>query len=356
MTGAAAGRPTPEPVLLLTPGEPAGIGGELALRAWQRRQGDGVPAFALLDDPQRLQRLCRHLGWDVPLRAVAGPEDAAGVFAQALPVLTHRFPVQVTPGHPDPGNGGAVLAAIEAAVRLVREGRAGALVTNPIAKSALYRAGFDHPGHTEFLAALAGDGDGDGGAAPEPVMMLACPQLRVVPVTVHIPLREVPRRLSTEAIVHAGRVTAEALRRDFRIERPRLAVAGLNPHAGEGGAMGREEIEVIEPAVAALRGEGIEVRGPLAGDSMFHPGARARYDAALCTYHDQALIPLKTLDFARGVNITLGLPFIRTSPDHGTALDIAGRGEADPTSLIEALATARRLADGRAQSKRRALA
>jgi 4-hydroxythreonine-4-phosphate dehydrogenase len=346
-------RPNPDAPLLLTPGEPAGIGAEIAFDAWAARDGgQTVPPFALLDDPDRLTALRDRLKRELAIETIASPGEAAAVFPRALPVLAHRFPVDVEPGHPSPENGAALLQAIERAVALVQAGKAAALVTNPIAKHVLYRAGFQHPGHTEFLAALAADG----GPPPVPVMMLACPGLRVVPVTVHMPLRDVPAHLTTATIVHAGRVTASALRRDFRVARPRLAVAGLNPHAGEGGTMGREEIEVIEPAIDILRGEGIVVQGPLPADTMFHAHARERYDAALCAYHDQALVPLKTLDFARGVNITLGLPFVRTSPDHGTAFAIAGTGEADATSLIEALKTARMLADGRARSLRAAVA
>jgi 4-hydroxythreonine-4-phosphate dehydrogenase len=347
-----AERPNPEAPLLLTPGEPAGIGAEIALGAWRARKAAGVPTFALLDDPDRLAGLLHRLGWDVPLKVIDSPGEAEHVFPSGLPVLAQHFPVHVEPGHPSPENGASVLQAINRAVSLVRAGEAAALVTNPIAKSVLYQSGFRHPGHTEYLAALAADG----GEAPMPVMMLACPLLRVVPITIHMPLREVPDQLTRGAIIHAGRVTAAALRRDFRLDNPRLALAGLNPHAGEGGAMGREEIEVMAPAVDALKTEGIAIQGPLSADTMFHAAARERYDAALCAYHDQALIPIKTLDFARGVNITLGLPFVRTSPDHGTAFAIAGTGEADPTSLIEALKTARALAEGRAYSMRAAVA
>lgn len=330
--------------LVLTPGEPAGIGAEIAMYAWQVRRREDVPAFVLLDDPDRLRELCGRLGWAVPVERVARPSEAIAAFAHALPVLAHPIPVHVEPGRPDPRNGESVLAAIDEAVRLVRGGKVAAVVTNPIAKSVLYQCGFHHPGHTEYLAALASDG----GAAPRPVMMLSCPGLRVVPVTVHIPLEEVPRRLTRELIRHAGRITAAALGRDFGLPRPRLAVAGLNPHAGEDGAMGGEEVETVTPAIEDLRREGIDVAGPLSADTMFHPAARQRYDAALCMYHDQALIPLKTIDFARGVNVTLGLPFVRTSPDHGTAFALAGTGQADATSLIEALKTARRMADARA--------
>jgi len=325
--------------IALTMGEPAGIGGEIALKAWLRR-GEGVPAFFAIDDPDRLMRLATTLGWDVPLRAVAGPEEAAQCFDEALGVLPRRIAHPVLMGRPDPANARAVTGAIVAAVELVRAGRAAAVVTNPIQKETLYAAGFRHPGHTEFLEELAG---GDAKA----IMMLACSELRVVPVTVHVALREALQRLTRDGIVLAGRITARALTSDFGIARPRLAVAGLNPHAGENGAMGREEIEMVTPAIEALRAEGFTVGGPYPPDTMFHPGARARYDAALCMYHDQALIPIKTIDFDRGVNVTLGLPFIRTSPDHGTACDIAGKGIANPDSLIAALQLAGEMAERR---------
>jgi 4-hydroxythreonine-4-phosphate dehydrogenase len=248
--------------------------------------------------------------------------------------------VQATPGAADAANARAVLESIETAVELFRQGGASAIVTNPIQKASLYKAGFQHPGHTEFLEFLAGQG-------AHAVMLLAVPGLRVVPVTVHTPLSRVPKALGTELIVRTGRITAEALRRDFGVAAPRLAVAGLNPHAGEDGAIGREEIEIISPAIETLRRDGIAVSGPRPADTLFHREARAGYDAALCMYHDQALIPLKTINFHEGVNVTIGLPFVRTSPDHGTALDIAGSGRADPRSLIAALVLARRIARAR---------
>ncbi len=330
---------------VLTPGDPAGIGAEIALAAWRRRGEADVPAFALLDDPERLAALAARLDLEVPVRPVDTPTAARAAFADGLPVLAHGFPAPVTPGTPDPANARATIDAIDRAVALVRQGAAGAVVTNPIAKHVLQAAGFAHPGHTEYLAELAAGPDG---AVPQPVMMLACPALRVVPVTVHIPLAEVPRRLTAETLTATARITHTALRRDFAIAQPRLAVAGLNPHAGEHGRMGREEIEVIEPALDTLRAEGLQIDGPLSADTMFHAEARAGYDAALCMYHDQALIPLKTLDFAHGVNVTLGLPFVRTSPDHGTAFGLAGTGRADPSSLIAALDTARTMAANRA--------
>ncbi len=327
--------------LALTMGEPAGIGGETTLQAWLRRHEAGLSPFFVIDDPGRLERLAALLGWPVPIRRIARSKEASGVFAAALPVLA--LPVALAhlavPGKPDPANGAAVIGAIRHGAALVGDGEAAALVTNPIHKETLYAAGFRHPGHTEFLAELAGG---------IPVMMLACSELRVVPVTVHLPLRAAADALSAETIVATGRITAASLVRDFGIARPRLAVAALNPHAGEGGALGREELDIIAPAVEMLRREGLQVEGPAPADTLFHPAARARYDAALCMYHDQALIPLKTIDFAGGVNVTLGLPFIRTSPDHGTALDIAGKGAADATSLIAALRLAAAMAARRA--------
>ncbi len=327
--------------LALTAGEPAGIGGEITLQAWLARRDSDLGPFFVLDDPARLRRLAEGFGWAVEVEAIADPAETAEVFARALPVLPLTVPIAGTPGRLEAANAGAVLESIRQAVALTQAGRAGAVVTNPIHKAVLYEAGFRHPGHTEYLADLAG-------LTSAPVMMLAGPSLRVVPVTVHLPLREAIAALTSEAIVHAGRVTVGGLRADFGIGQPRLAVAGLNPHAGEGGALGHEDAEVIAPAVEALRAEGIDASGPLPADGMFHDAARRRYDAALCMYHDQALIPVKALDFDRTVNVTLGLPFVRTSPDHGTALDIAGSGRASPKSLIAALRLAERMAVARA--------
>ena len=324
--------------LALTMGEPAGIGGELSLAAWQQR--GRLPAgtvFVALDDPARLARLAADLGWDVPVVEIADPGEAAAAFAQGVPVLPLRHPVEAEPGRPSTDTAEAVLDSIAKAVALTRSGDCAAVVTNPIQKKVLYDAGFRHPGHTEYLADLAG-----GGATP--VMMLAIDGLRVVPATIHIPLTAVPQALTTDRIVRTGRIVLDALIRFFGCARPRLAVAGLNPHAGEDATIGTEDRDIIAPAVAELRGDGVDVTGPAAADSLFHARARAGYDAALCMYHDQALIPLKTIDFDRGVNITLGLPFVRTSPDHGTALDIAGRGTASPESLLAALGQAGRMA------------
>ncbi|MGC2856976.1 4-hydroxythreonine-4-phosphate dehydrogenase PdxA [Novispirillum sp. DQ9] len=317
--------------LLLTMGDPAGIGGDVALAAWAARDTAPVPPFALIDDAARLRALAARLGLDVPVREIAAPAEATAVFPAALPVLPLATPLgaPVTPGQPDAANAAATVDAIAQAVALVQAGAA-AVVTNPINKQVLHAAGFPHPGHTEYLAALAGED-------VVPVMMLACAELRVVPVTIHVSLREAAATLSAEAIVTCGRITAAALRERWGIAAPRLAVAGLNPHAGEGGDMGREEIDIIAPAIARLRAEGIAVEGPAPADTLFHPEARARYDAALCMYHDQALIPIKTIDFHGGVNVTLGLPFVRTSPDHGTAYGLAGTGKANASSLRAAL-------------------
>jgi 4-hydroxythreonine-4-phosphate dehydrogenase len=324
------------PPLVLSMGEPAGIGGELAFAAWSRRAA-GVPCFALLDDPDRLTALARLLDQAIPIQPIEDAGDAETVWDTALPVLPIRLAGPVTPGHPATVNAPAVIEAIERGVRLVRSGAASALVTNPIQKQVLIEAGFKHPGHTEFLADLAGPGT-------VPVMMLTCPGLRVVPITIHQSLKSAIADLSIEKIVTAARITAAALKRDFGIAQPTLAISGLNPHAGEGGSFGREEIEIIGPAIAQLRAEGLAIDGPLPADTMFHVRARQRYDAALCMYHDQALIPIKTIDFERGVNVTLGLPFVRTSPDHGTALNIAGTGKANSESLIAALVLADQMA------------
>ncbi|MGH6960656.1 MAG: 4-hydroxythreonine-4-phosphate dehydrogenase PdxA, partial [Dongiaceae bacterium] len=311
--------------LAVTMGEPAGIGGELTLKAWSLRRRGTRPFFAI-DDAARLTALAAKLGLDVPVEEIRQPADAGLIFKKALPVLPVRLRGSVQPGRPDPVNAPATLEAIEKAARLALAGEIAGMVTNPIQKKTLQDAGFGHPGHTEYLAELAG--------GAEVAMMLACPELRVVPVTIHLALAEAIRTLDIDKIVRAGRLAATGLRFLFGIARPRLAVAGLNPHAGEQGAMGDEEARIITPAIEVLRRDGIAASGPAPADTLFHAAARTRYDAALCMYHDQALIPIKTVDFAGGVNVTLGLPFVRTSPDHGTALDIAGSGRADPASLV----------------------
>ena len=334
---------TPMPPLAITMGEPAGIGGELTLKAWLAASHSDRPFFAL-DDPDRLQAVARTLGLDVPVQEISSPEEAARCFSSALPVVPVRLRAPVRPGRPDPLNAPATLEAIERAARFAMAGEIAGMVTNPIQKKTLQDAGFRHPGHTEFLADLASR---DLGTPVEVAMMLACPGLRVVPVTIHLALAEAVRTLDTAGIVRVGRIAALGLKTLFGIARPRLAVAALNPHAGEQGAMGDEERRKIAPAIEILRSDGIDVAGPAPADTLFHPAARATYDAALCMYHDQALIPIKTIDFAGGVNVTLGLPFVRTSPDHGTALDIAGTGRADPASLLAALAMATEMAGRR---------
>jgi 4-hydroxythreonine-4-phosphate dehydrogenase len=325
--------------IALTMGEPAGIGGEIALQAWLRRREAGLAPFLMLDDPDRLKAIAALHGWKVPVEAISEPEAALDMFDRALPVLPVPLPAIPQPGIPDRRNAPAVLHAIELAVTLCSNGKVAALVTNPIHKAALYDAGFSHPGHTEFLAALCD--------APRPVMMLASDRLRVVPVTIHVALKRAIDLLDADLIVETARITAADLRDRFGIAKPRLALAGLNPHAGESGSMGEEDAAIVAPAVARLRSMGIDARGPLPPDTMFHAEARETYDAAICMYHDQALIPIKTLDFDSGVNVTLGLPIIRTSPDHGTAFDIAGRGIARPDSLIAALKMAATMAKHR---------
>ncbi len=320
-------------MLALTMGEPAGIGAEIAVKAWLARNEVRLPSFFLIDDPERVDALAQEIGLAAPIVRIDGPEDAAANFPSALPVLPIELDAPVTPGHPSRANARAVIAAIDLAVELAQAGRVEGLVTNPIRKQTLYGVGFDYPGHTEYLADLAGEG-------VVPVMMLACPGLRVVPVTIHLPLAEAVAALETETIVAKAMIVWRGLRQDFGIAEPRLEVAALNPHAGEGGALGTEETAIIQPAIEILRDRGVDVTGPSPADSLFHESARAAYDAVMCMYHDQALIPLKTLNFEQGVNITLGLPFVRTSPDHGTALGIAGTGKANPASLIAALETA----------------
>ena len=327
--------------IALTAGDPAGIGPDITLGAWLRRHTEQLPAFALLGDIEHLRRRAELLGLEVPLASVADISEASEIFANALPVLLMPFPACVEAGQPDSSAAPAIKASIEAAVHLVMRGQARGMVTNPIAKHVLIAAGFPHPGHTEFLGALAREL----GAHASPVMMLCGPELRVVPVTIHIPLARVAVELTTARIVETVRVTAEGLIRWFGIDRPRLAVTGLNPHAGEDGILGDEEQRVIGPALATLRRQGMVVTGPHPADALFHARARADYDAAIAMYHDQALIPVKTLAFDEGVNVTLGLPFIRTSPDHGTAFDIAGTGKARPDSLIAALRLAARMAE-----------
>jgi len=333
--------------LALTLGEPAGIGPDLALAVWHRRAELDVPRFYVVADPDFLSRRAGRLGLDVPIAAVT-PAAAAAAFASALPVVAIDVAVSAEPGRPDRSSAPAAIASIRRAVADVMAGAAAAIVTNPIAKNVLYDWGFAEPGHTEFLATLVQEATG---TSLRPIMMLWSPELAVVPVTIHLPLREIFKHLSTELVVETGRIVARDLAVRFRISRPRLAVAGLNPHAGENGALGEEDRTIVAPAVARLMADGIDARGPLPADSLFHERARATYDVALCMYHDQALIPIKTLAFYHAVNVTLGLPFVRTSPDHGTAFDIAGTGAADATSLVAALRLAARLAMADSQAR-----
>jgi 4-hydroxythreonine-4-phosphate dehydrogenase len=326
------------PALALTLGEPAGIGPELALLAWARRQALGVPPFLAVGDPALLVARARLLKLDVPI-VECDAADARVVFARALPVLPTGVKATAAPGKPDASSAAATLAAIDQAVALARAGSA--IVTNPIAKSVLAEAGFAFPGHTEYLAHLAAE---PGQKAPKAVMLIWSDMLAVVPVTIHVPLAEVPRLLTADLIVETGRIVARDLQRRFGISRPRLAVCGLNPHAGEHGHLGHEEETIIGPAIERLRRDGIAASGPYPADSLFHEAARAAYDVALGMYHDQVLAPVKALAFDSAVNVTLGLPFVRTSPDHGTAFDIAGTGRANPASLVAALKLARRLA------------
>ena len=325
--------------LALTTGEPAGIGPDIAIQTWLRRNELKLPAFYLLGDRDFLSNRAKALGLKLKLADVSA-EDAPGAFADALPVVATGHMAAARPGQPDDTSAGAAMASIRRAVDDVIAGRASAVVTNPIAKSVLYRAGFRHPGHTEYLAELAATE----GRTPQPVMMLWSPALVVVPVTIHLSLRDAIAQLSSDLIVTTARIVVAALKTRFGLVNPRLAISGLNPHAGEDGSLGTEDKTIVAPAIEILRGEGIAVRGPLPADTMFHEAARKTYDCAICMYHDQALIPVKTLAFDDAVNVTLGLPFIRTSPDHGTAFDIAGTGKADPSSLIAALRLAARMA------------
>jgi 4-hydroxythreonine-4-phosphate dehydrogenase len=325
--------------LALTSGEPAGIGADITLKAWLRRADLKLPAFYWLGDAASLDRRAKALGLAVPVAEVA-PEEASEAFARALPIVATGHAATARPGQPDDNSAGTALASIRQAVKDVTAGRASAVVTNPIAKNVLYRTGFRHPGHTEYLAELAATKN----STPQPVMLLWSPALAVVPVTIHVSLREALAQLSSELIASTARIVASGLKSHFGIARPRLAVSGLNPHAGEDGSLGTEEKTIVAPAVELLRSEGLDVRGPLPADTMFHQAARRSYDCAICMYHDQALIPVKTLAFEDAVNVTLGLPFIRTSPDHGTAFDIAGTGKANPSSLIAALQLAARMA------------
>lgn len=330
--------PTP---LVITCGDPSGVGPELILRAWLARDERQLAPFAVIGDPSLFEKRARLVGIDVSVIAAETPE-AGKIFSSALPVIPLAASCSDAPGVPDAANAAGVIEAIDRAVEFVKNEEARAIVTAPIAKKPLYDAGFRFPGHTEYLGHLAKERFG---GDPRPVMMLAGPDLCTIPVTIHIPLSAVPAALTPELILSTCRIAAADLKSRFGIERPRLAISGLNPHAGEGGSMGREEIDMIAPVIADLQAEGIDAFGPLPADTMFHARARATYDVAICMYHDQALIPAKALAFDESVNVTLGLPFVRTSPDHGTAFDIAGKGIARPDSLIAAIRLADRMSN-----------
>lgn len=329
--------------LALTCGDPASIGTELTLKAWNDKALKGIAPFVYIGDADHLQQTADKLQLNVTVQKVEQVADAAEIFDDYLPVLHQPLAEPSELGKPNAGNASSVITSIETAVKLVQDGKCRALITNAIAKNVLYDAGFKHPGHTEFLEHLANE------ASPQQnyksVMMLACSQLRVVPITIHIPLKDVPNKLTADLIYDTAKIVAQDLQKYFNIAQPKMTLAGLNPHAGEAGAMGKEDIDIILPAVQRLNADGFDAVGPLPADTMFHAAARAHYDVALGMYHDQVLIPIKTLDFDKGVNITLGLPFIRTSPDHGTAFDIAGEGIANPSSLIAALKMAHKMAN-----------
>jgi len=325
------------PPLAVAIGDPAGVGPEIVAKAWAARQLHSLSPFFAVGDAKSIERV-----WDGPVTRIDDPVRASEAFGEGLPVLSICDAGDITPGQPDLEGARCALQTLEMACGLARSGAAGALVTGPVAKSQLYQVGFAHPGQTEFVAERCGV------AVDNAVMMLAGPTLRVVPMTVHVPFAKVPELLSIDLVLNKARVAARGLYRTFGIERPRLAFAGINPHAGEGGAIGREEIDILKPAIAQLREEGIDAVGPFAADTMFHPRARAGFDAALCLYHDQALVPIKTLQFDEGVNITLGLPIVRTSPDHGTAFNIAGTDQAEPGAMLAAIRMAASAAQHRA--------
>lgn len=323
--------------LAISMGDPAGIGPEIIAKAWDARAAHALPPFVAVGDARAIERV-----WQGPIARISDIAEVARCFAGALPVMTVEDAGEIEPGAPDADGARCALHSLELAVGLARSGAAGALVTGPVSKAQLYGVGFTHPGQTEFVAERCGI------AGANAVMMLAGPSLRVVPITTHVPLDRVASLLTIELIVAKARATARGLAKNFGIANARLVFAGLNPHAGEGGAIGRQEIDLIEPAIAILRDEGIDARGPFAADTLFHARARTQYDAVLCCYHDQALIPLKTLHFDEGVNITLGLPIVRTSPDHGTAFALAGKDRAEPGAMIAAIAMAGEAAARRA--------
>jgi 4-hydroxythreonine-4-phosphate dehydrogenase len=326
-------------VIAVSLGDPAGIGAEVIAKCWDNRAAFDLPPFVAVGDGRALAAV-----WDGPIEVVDDPPQADSTFDYALPLIQLSSAEEDIPGHPSVAGAHCSLDALEIAVGLARSGSAAAVVTGPVAKEQLYAIGFQHPGQTEFVAERCGV------ASANVAMMLAGPTLRTVPVTTHVPLSQVPGRLTSALVESRGRATLRGLQKSFGIPSPRLAIAALNPHAGEGGALGREEVEIIEPAIAALAAEGWDVSGPLPADTMFHERARANYDAALCMYHDQALIPIKALHFADAVNVTLGLPIVRTAPDHGTAFDIAGQDRADPRPMAAAIRMAAQCATLRSES------
>ena len=325
--------------LAVSLGDPAGVGPEVVAKCWDNRSAFGLPPFMAIGDPRSLAAV-----WDGPIEIIEDPRSADSAFDVGLPLFQLASAQADIPGHPSVAGAHCSLDSLELAVGLARSGSASAVITGPVSKEQLYEIGFVHPGQTEFVAERCGV------SSANVAMMLAGPTLRTVPVTTHVPLHKVPERLSAALIESRARTTLRGLQRNFGIANPRLAVSGLNPHSGEGGKLGREEIDLIEPAIAALRAEGWQVTGPHPADTMFHAQARARYDAALCMYHDQALIPLKAIHFDDGVNITLGLPIVRTAPDHGTAFDIAGQDRADPRPMAAAIRMAAECVAFRAQA------
>jgi 4-hydroxythreonine-4-phosphate dehydrogenase len=325
--------------IAISMGDPAGVGPECIARAWEKREDEALPLFVAIGDAAAIEAV-----WNGPIARITDMEEACDAFSTSLPVWHLGDAGPITPGQPTPAGAGSALLALETAIGFTRNGASGALVTGPVSKHELQGIGYTHPGQTEFIAERCGV------MASNAVMMLAGPSLRVVPLTIHIPLSEVPERLTTDLILSRARVVARGLTRDFGIAEPRLAICGLNPHAGESGRMGDEETRIIQPAVEILLAEGIQIDGPLAADGLFAPTIRKNYDAILCAYHDQALVPFKALHFHDGVNLTLGLPIIRTSPDHGTAFNIAGKGLADPGPTIAAINMAATLAEARDRS------
>lgn len=350
-------QPKPEPDLqhqsqpiAVTMGDPAGVGLQTVLLAWQARFAEHLPVFVVYASVKAIEAHKASARLDgIPVREIADPSEALDAFATTLPVIPIQNDVAVTLGHSDPGDAKATIQSIDLAVKATLSGDTSAVVTCPITKATLASTGFRYPGHTEYLGVLA-ERFAPGHAARQPVMLLASQELRVVPLTIHMPLCQVAATLTTDLIIETLQTLAESLQRDFNVAEPRIAVAGLNPHAGENGTIGSEDRDVILPAVVRCRDRGLDVRGPLPADTLFHAAARPNYDAVLCMYHDQALIPIKTLAFDTGVNVTLGLPFVRTSPDHGTALDIAGTDKVSPRSFIESVKLAAWIAENRRRS------